>query len=113
MTVPTYPEAPEDYTDYDGSLGWPSNSFSALVPEIPGTVSSSYIRRNEFSITAEETNNDEFTGYLSALETMGFTGEVTGSASRPTYNGSDAAGNTVNVQLIAGSTIVLTVNKAK
>ncbi len=109
VTVPVLPDAGEDYTDYTGVIGWPTNSYTALVGTAPGTVSSSMIMNERFFATTKGVSEEEFNNFVNALTQKGFVGE----AENGVFNGLDEQGNSVELYYFASSgDLSITVEKA-
>lgn len=107
VTVPDLPAPGEDYTDYTGAMGWPSNSFTALIPQAPGTVSLSMIQGNQFAAVMKDVSESDFASYVDSLKAKGFSGETQDGI----FEGTDANGNTVIVQYSEGQ-FAVSVEKA-
>ena len=109
VTVPELPAPGEDYADYTGAMGWPSNSFTALIPQAPGTVSLSMIQGNQFAASTKDVSESDYASYVDSLKAKGFSGETQDGA----FEGTDAAGNTVTVQYSEGMLLVAVVKAAE
>ncbi len=106
VSVPTLPAPGEDYQDFTGAMGWPDNSFTALIPKAPGTVSLSMVQDGQFSAVLKDVTEDDFKSYVSELESAGFTKNEDESAEGIMFNGTDSDGNTAAVQFGDGQLIV-------
>lgn len=102
VTVPDLPDPSEDYTDSQGLLGWPTNSYTALLPRLPGTVKYSAIRRGQFLASSEGVSEADFRAYVTALENRGFEGETDGFG----FIGTDENGNEVGFNYDEGTLTV-------
>ena len=97
--------AHEDYQDYTGTMGWPDNSFTELIPEAPGTVSLSMIQDGQFSAVLKDVTEDDFKSYVSALEDAGFIKNEDESIDG-IFSGTNENGNTVTVQFAEGQLVI-------
>lgn len=99
VTLPDLPAAGEEYMDYSGALGWPDNSFTALIPQAPGKVSMSGIQGDNFVCMAKEVSDADYRTFLSGVMAKGFDGTEQG----PTFQGEDAQGNTIQLSFADGT----------
>ena len=108
VTVPTLPAPGEEYADYTGAMGWPDNSYTALIPKAPGTVSMSLLQDGRFGAVMKDVTEADYNAYLNELKAKGFTGETQDGI----FEGTDAAGNTASVTFSDGQ-LVIAVTKAE
>lgn len=97
VKIPDLPDAGEDYTDMTGTLGWPDNSFTKLIPEAPGTVTISMIEGSEFTAVLSDLAEEDFKDYTYAVKDAGFALELAEDSEldgATAYEGSDKDGNT-------------------
>ena len=106
VIIPTFPEPGEEYTDYTGAMGWPSNSFTEMIPKAPGTVSLSMIQDGKFSAMLKGVTEAEFNAYVDALKAKGYNGDI----QEFLFEGFDDNGNKVSVQF-AGDQLLIAVEK--
>lgn len=109
VSVPDLPEAGEEYMDLTGALGWPENSFTALIPQAPGTVTMSMIQDGKFGALLSDVTADDYAAYITALKDAGF--QVMGDEeTENTFTGFDKDGNQVEAEFADGQ-LALTVQK--
>lgn len=105
VKAPELGELGEDYMDYTGELGWPDNSYTALIPQIPGTIKLSGISDGQFVAGSKDVTEDDFNDYVESLKDAGF--ELEGEDAQ--LEGADSDGNVIAVALEEGQmTIQLT-----
>lgn len=106
VTVPTLPDPGEDYMDYSGVLGWPSNSYTALIPQLPGKVSMSAIQDGQFVAISSGVTAADFSAYVAALQAKGFEGELNDTI----FTGTNSDGISV-MTLFSDGSITVSVSK--
>lgn len=93
VVAPSLPDSGEDYVDNNGIIGWPTNSYTALVPNAPGKVNSSMIIYDRFSAVITEVSQAEFLNYINSLIGMDYEGEEENGY----FRGVDSQGNSVEI----------------
>lgn len=107
VVIPDLPAPSEDYMDFTGAMGWPSNSFTAMIPQAPGTVTTSMIQDNQFAVMLNDVSEDDFNSYVSSLISYGFDGESQDAS----FEGYDTNGNCVNA-VFADGQLAISVTKS-
>ncbi len=109
VVAPSLPDSGEDYVDYSGIIGWPTNSYTALVVTTPGKVSSSMIINERFCATITEVSLEEYSNYINALTGMGFEGEEESGV----FIGVDEQGNRVEIYFfVSDGSMSITIEKS-
>lgn len=112
ISMPDLPAPGEDYADYTGELGWPTNSFTEKLPAVNfGTVKLSGISGSAFSAMISGATADNFDTYVAALMDAGFAGERMDMEGLKMFQGTNADNCEVTVNLSEGN-LTISLQKA-